>query len=148
MMRRISKDVESDELYRKIIDAEHPDPEETSSDAITSSACNIANTIGAAAIVNYTTSGSTTLRTARERPAMPILCLTEDISVARRMSLSFGVHAVHTKDVDNFADMVQKATHMAELHEIPGAVIFRLSPAASYIRGVSLAVDGGRLQSI
>lgn len=120
MMRRISKDVESDELYRKIIDAEHPDPEETSSDAITSSACNIANTIGAAAIVNYTTSGSTTLRTARERPAMPILCLTEDISVARRMSLSFGVHAVHTKDVDNFADMVQKATHMAELHEIAG----------------------------
>ena len=32
---------------------------------------------------------------------------------------------------------------MGELHEIPGAVIFLLSPAASYINGQTLAVDGG-----
>jgi len=118
MMRRIARDVEQDPLYRKIMDAEHPDPEETSSDAITASACRIAASIKAAAIVNYTTSGSTALRTARERPSMPILCLTEDLSVARRMALSYGVHAVHTEDVDNFADMVEKAVRMAKEHGI------------------------------
>ena len=32
---------------------------------------------------------------------------------------------------------------LAELHEIPGAVIFLLSPAASYINGHTLVVDGG-----
>lgn len=114
MMRKIARFVEQDPLYRKIMDAEHPDPEETSSDAITASACRIAASIGAAAIVNYTTSGSTALRTARERPAVPIICLTEYLDVARRMSLSYGVHAVHTEDVDNFSDMVEKAIRMAK----------------------------------
>jgi len=32
--------------------------------------------------------------------------------------------------------------------EVAAAIAFLASPAASYIRGVSLAVDGGRLRSI
>ena len=70
-------------------------------------------TIEAVAIVTYTTSGSTTLRAVRERPPMPILCLTSKLETARRLVLSFGVHAVHTADVDNFSDMVRKAVQIA-----------------------------------
>jgi pyruvate kinase len=114
MMRKIARDVEQDDLYRTIMDAEHPDPKENASDAITAAAHSVAQTINAAAIVNYTTSGSTALRTARERPSVPILCLTENLAVARRMALSYGVHAVHTKDVDNFGDMVKKAIKVAK----------------------------------
>ena len=66
----------------------------------------------AAAIVTYTTSGSTTLRAARERPKVPILCLTSKLETARRLTLSFGVHAVHTTDVNNFSEMVQKAVQI------------------------------------
>lgn len=40
------------------------------------------------------------------------------------------------------------AARMAEAHEIAAAVAFLASPAAGYITGVSLAVDGGRMQSI
>jgi pyruvate kinase len=118
IMDRIAEDVEKDELYRKIMDAEHPDPDNTPSDAITAAASNVATTIGAAAIVNYTTSGSTALRTARERPTVPILCLTSSLAVARRLQMCYGVYPVHTEDVDNFGDMVKKAVRVAEEHDI------------------------------
>lgn len=113
IMDKIATDVERDDLYRKIMDAEHPPPEHTPANAITSAASWIAHTISAAAIVNYTVSGSTTLRTSRERPTVPILCLTESLPVARRLCLSYGVHSVHTQDVDNFGDMVCKAVSTA-----------------------------------
>lgn len=118
IMDKIAADVEQDVLYRKVMDAEHPDPDKTSPDAITSAASWVAATVSAAAIVNYTTSGSTTLRTARERPSVPVLCLTENLSVARRLQLSYGVYPVHTKDVDNFSDMVDKACRLALQHGI------------------------------
>ena len=118
IMDKIAADVERDSLYRKIMDAEHPDPEKNSADAITAAASEVAATISAAAIVNYTTSGGTTLRTVRERPSVTVLCLTEHMVVARRLQLSYGVYPVHTKDVDNFSDMVKKACELALEHNI------------------------------
>lgn len=49
------------------------------------------------------------------------------------------------------ADAMQRtvpAGRFAEAHEIAAAIAFLCSPAAGYINGVSLAVDGGRMQSI
>lgn len=40
------------------------------------------------------------------------------------------------------------AGRFADAHEIAAAIAFLASPAAGYITGVSLAVDGGRMQSI
>lgn len=118
IMDKIAESVEVDNLYRKIMDAEHPDPEKTPSDAITSAASWVASTVAATAIVNYTSSGSTTLRTARERPSVRILCLTENLQVARRLQLSYGVYTVHTKDIDSFGEMVKKASRVALEHAI------------------------------
>lgn len=113
IMSRIAHRIENDENYRKIMDAQHPKPQHTASDAITAAAFQVADTIKASAICTYTTSGSTTLRAARERPTVPILCLTSKLETARRMALSYGVHAVHTSDVANFSEMVQKACSIA-----------------------------------
>ncbi|HYH39173.1 MAG TPA: pyruvate kinase [Azospirillum sp.] len=113
MMDRIARRVEQDPIYRTIMDAQHPDPQHTAADAITAAARQVAHTIEAAAIVTYTTSGSTTLRAARERPEVPILCLTSSIETARRLALAYGVHSVQTEDVENFSEMVQKATRIA-----------------------------------
>ncbi|MCK7594714.1 SDR family oxidoreductase [Pseudomarimonas salicorniae] len=48
------------------------------------------------------------------------------------------------------ADMLAHvpAGRMAEAAEVAAAVAFLASPAAAYINGISLAVDGGRMQSI
>lgn len=110
MMDRIATSVEKDTLYRKIMDADHPDTEENdASDAITAAAYHVANSINAAAIVNYTTSGSTALRTARHRPTVPILCLTQNAVIARRLMLSYGIRPVISPDIIDFDDMVSRA---------------------------------------
>jgi len=112
-MDRIAQRTQNDPSYHTGLIAQHQPLQNTSSDAITAAAKQVAETIGAVAIVTFTTSGSTTLRAARERPGIPILCLTSKMETARRLTLSFGVHAVHNADVHNFNEMVDKATAIA-----------------------------------
>ncbi|HYM30133.1 MAG TPA: pyruvate kinase [Candidatus Cybelea sp.] len=112
-MSRIAERIESEPLYRGIMDAEHANPEPTSADAITAAARQVAETINAAAIVTYTTSGSTALRAARERPRVPVLCLTPSLDTARRLTIAWGVHCVPNIDATNFGDMVEKAGRTA-----------------------------------
>ena len=118
IMDRIIARTERDPAYRAILETAHPDPEHTSPDAITAAARQVAETIDAVAIVTYTTSGSTTLRASRERPLVPILCLTEREKTARRLVLAWGVHSVITQDVRNFADMIEKACRIAQQEEL------------------------------
>jgi pyruvate kinase len=118
MMDRILKSVESDPLYRRLMDAGRHEPEATTADAISAAARQCAHTLSAAAIVTYTNTGSTTLRAARERPDVRILCLTPNLNTARRMSLTWGVHPVHGEDAHNFADMVQRAVRTARREQL------------------------------
>lgn len=114
MMDRIAASVEADPFYRPIMDAEHPAPRPgDNSDAISAGAHAIAINVQAAAIVTFTSRGMTALRAARQRPTCPILCLTPDASVARRMALSYGVHPVHSADITGFDEAVSKATTIA-----------------------------------
>jgi pyruvate kinase len=113
MMNRIVAQVERDTHFRQIMDAEHPDPQATANDAITAAARQVAHTVSAAAIVTYTTSGSTSLRAARERPDVPILSLTPSVGTARRLTLAWGIHCVHTHDVQDVDEMVKRATEHA-----------------------------------
>ena len=118
IMDRILKSVEGDPLYRRLMDASRREPEATTADAISAAARQCAHTLSAAAIVTYTNTGSTTLRAARERPDVRILCLTPNLDTARRMTLTWGVHPVQTEDAHNFADMVQRAVRVARQQQI------------------------------
>ena len=91
-----------------------PDP--TTADALAEAAKNIAKTVSAVAIICFTTSGSTARRIARERPSVPLLVLTPSQDTARRLGLLWGTHAVHTRDVESFEDMVAKSKRMALRH--------------------------------
>lgn len=114
IMDRICQRVEQDTLYRKGIEGDSPETEDDSSDAITTAAYHVGKNIDAACIVNYTTSGSTALRTARQRPARPIICLTQNESVARRLAVSYGVYAIHVTDVKNTDGALKKANEITK----------------------------------
>ena len=113
MMNRIIERVERDPHYRPLLDAVHATPEATAADAITAAARQVARTVSAAAIVTFTTTGSTALRAARERPESPILCLTPILDTARRLAVGWGLHCAVSKDATSFAEMVDMATAAA-----------------------------------
>ena len=109
MMDRIIRTTEKDKSYRSIITAIEPDIEETPPHAVAAAAADLADAIHSAAIVAFTSSGTTPARIARKRPTVPILALTPDIDVARRLCLLWGAHTVCTEDLHSYEEMIAQA---------------------------------------
>ena len=118
MMDRIASTVERDPVYPARIHFTQTKLEPTTADALAGSARQIASTVSATAMVCYTSSGATARRIARERPAVPLLAMSASLQTARRMGLLWGVHAVHTRDVASFEEMVGKGKRMALRHQL------------------------------
>ena len=106
MMDRIISHTENHKLYRSIIEALQPTPENTTPHAISAAAADVADAIGAAAIVAFTASGTTAMRAARKRPKVPILALSPGAGIARRMSLLWGAHTLVTEEISTYDEMV------------------------------------------
>ena len=117
IMDRIIRRVEKDPLYLQQMEATRTEPEATAADAITAAVRQVSETISAAVIVTFSSTGSTTLRASRERPRVPIMGLTPRLDTARRLALVWGVHSVHTDDVQTFRDMVSLSISAARLEE-------------------------------
>ena len=118
MMDRIATSVERDPSYQARIHFTQTRLEATTADALAGSARQIASTISATTMICYTSSGSTARRIARERPPVPLLAMSASLHTARRMGLLWGVHPLHTRDVDSFEEMVEKAKRMAIRHQL------------------------------
>ena len=116
-MNRIAVEVERDPIYRTIINAQRQTPEQTGADAIAVAARDVAETLDVKAICAWTSSGSTAMRIARERPAPAVLALTPNRATARQLSIVWGVHAVTTKDADDLDDMAKRACKFANREE-------------------------------
>ena len=112
-MNRIAEEVEGDPLYRNILNAQRAEPEATGADAIADAARHIADTLDLAAVICWTSSGSTAMRMARERPKPPVVALSPNISTGRRLSVVWGVHCVVTEDAHDQDDMVDRACRIA-----------------------------------
>ena len=69
-------------------------------------------------MVCYSSSGATARRIARERPPVPLLAMSASLHTSRRLGLLWGVHAVHTRDVASFEEMVEKGKRMALRHQM------------------------------
>jgi pyruvate kinase len=112
-MNRIAEEVECDPIYRTILDAQRTEPEATGSDAIAGAARQIAETLELSAVICWTSSGSTALRVARERPKSPIVAISPKLSTCRRVALTWGVHCILAEDARDLDDMVNRACRLA-----------------------------------
>jgi pyruvate kinase len=113
MMDRIAVSIENDPLYLSIIESQRNEPEETTSGAILAAVHQVTHTVHAKAVVCWTSSGSTALRAARERPEAPIVVLTPSVETARKLALGWGLHCVTTEDAHDLDDVVDRATEIA-----------------------------------
>lgn len=113
MMDRICCRTEEDETYTQMMEDMHPRSIGDASDSITTAAYYVAQDVDAKVIVTYTMSGSTALRAARQRPNVPIICLSPDMNVVRRLSLSYGVRGVYAPETQD--DFTGPAKHAGNI---------------------------------
>jgi len=116
MMDKIAGQVERDEDYKARVRFLKTTPDATTSDALAHACMTIADTVPISAITVFTASGSTARRVSRERPNTPVLVLTPSNRTARRVALLWGAHAVSTKDIGSFEEMIAKGKRMALRH--------------------------------
>jgi len=119
-MSRIAEAVESEKIYPSIIEAQRAAPEATGADAIAEATRDVAETLDLKVICAWTSSGSTGLRIARQRPRSSILALTPIESVARRLALVWGVHPIVTDDARDERDMADRACRHAYIEGFAG----------------------------
>lgn len=67
------------------------------SEAIAVSAVDVANTVHAKAIVVLSHSGSTAIKVSKQKPKTPIVVITDNEAVQRRMNLVWGVQTIYTE---------------------------------------------------
>lgn len=114
VMGQIISETERDRYYRRLLRVYPVEGEISDADAIATAAAQIAKSRDCAAVVTFTSTGSTTFRAARNRGEVPILGLTPSDHVARKLALVWGVYSVQTKDVTSFSDMVGKSVRMVQ----------------------------------
>jgi pyruvate kinase len=115
MMDRIIRAAEKDRgYYRWMSDASRPEPSATIPDAICASMRQVTTLLPIAAIVTYTSSGSSSLRASRERPATSILSMAASMETARRLTLAWGIHSVPIPPLNTMDEMSTFASAVAE----------------------------------
>jgi pyruvate kinase len=119
-MNRIAEAVESEKIYPSVIEAQRAAPEATGADAIAEATRDVAETLDLKVICAWTSSGSTGLRIARQRPRSAILALTPIESVARRLAVVWGVHPIVTDDARDERDMADRACRHAYIEGFAG----------------------------
>ena len=112
MMDRIIRSAEADPMQVAMLEAMRRT--QTGADAIGAAIRTVSEVLPLSAAIAYTKAGSSALRLAHERPRCPIMGLTPNRRVARRLALAWGVHAVHAEDATNVEDMVEKALRAAQ----------------------------------
>jgi len=112
-MNRIAEQVENDATYLPSVHVLHTEPEATGADAIAAAARQVAETLDLAAIVCWTSSGSTGLRVSRERPKCPIVAISPIVAAGRKLSVVWGIHCVIAEDAHDQDDMIERACRLA-----------------------------------
>ncbi len=113
MMASIITETEKVLPYERILREKSEQVTAQTDDAISYAACHMSQQLGAACIVAYTSSGSTALRVSKYRPEVPILAITPNASIVRRLALSWGIEPHLATEPSNVDIMFQEAAQLA-----------------------------------
>jgi pyruvate kinase len=91
MMAKIARETENELPYERILSERGTWLEHKTDELISYSACHTAHSLGAAALVAFTQSGSTAGRVSKYRPRVPILAITPNAAVVGSLLLRWGV---------------------------------------------------------
>ncbi len=137
IMSQIALEAESALPYEDILTNKGKDLQPQTDDAISYAACHTAQQLGAAAIVAFTSSGSTARRVAKYRPRMPILAITSNQLTQRQLALSWGVRAFKVPDVSRISDLFAQGARVAK-----GTAVAKKGDLVVITGGVPVAISG------
>lgn len=112
-MSRIAERAESALEYREIFIRQSTAQQTTITEAISQSVANSALDLDAKAIITPTESGYTARMVSKYRPKSPIIAVTPNEQVMRRLSLIWGVLPTHGEEARNTDEMFQLAVDNA-----------------------------------
>jgi len=114
MMAQIALEAEATLPYEEILTNKGKDLQPQTDDAISYAACHSAHQLGVAAIIAFTSSGSTARRVAKYRPKVPILAITPSSVTQRQLSLSWGVRAFQIPEPSKIAVLFARGARVAK----------------------------------
>ncbi|PLX74575.1 MAG: pyruvate kinase, partial [Desulfuromonas sp.] len=116
MMVRVAHDVESDPQLRAQVlhSVLESNGYRRLPEAIGQAACRVAETVGAAAILAFTQTGSTAALVAKFRPPVAVYAVTPSYAVRRRMTLYAGVRSIRV-DIEGDTETQIRAVEAAVL---------------------------------
>ena len=114
MLAKIAREAEDKLPYEQILSERGRWLEHKTDEMISYSACHTAHSLGAAALVAFTQSGSTAGRVSKYRPKMPILAITPDAVVGGRLMLRWGVYPFQTAGALSVDELLTTAAKLSK----------------------------------
>jgi pyruvate kinase len=108
-MARIIRSAEGDFSHERYLELV---PRREVSDSVAHAACVLANHLDAAAIVAPTSSGRTARYISRFRPKQPIIALSPDANVVRRLALYWGCLPHLVPQPTDTDDMIERSSQL------------------------------------
>jgi pyruvate kinase len=114
MMAQIALEAEAAIPYEDLLTSKGRDLEPQTDDAISYAACHAAHQLCAAAIIAFTSSGSTARRVAKYRPGVPILAITPSTTTQRQLAISWGVRAFQIPEPSKISTLFTRGARVAK----------------------------------
>jgi pyruvate kinase len=113
VMDSVIRNIERARHYHWIGHRPRPEPEHKIDEMIAYLAVGAAESLGASAIITFTTSGTTALRVAKFRPTVPIFAVTSSRAAEGRLGISYGTRSEYVEPVADTDGMVSAAISAA-----------------------------------
>jgi pyruvate kinase len=120
MMDKIAEYTEASIRYKHLTDDAYHcvDANDAQTQSIAQATCDIAQRLGAAAIITATSSGKTALAVSRYRPASPIIAATSRMEIVNRLALIWGVWPFLVGSVQNSDQMMKACIDLAQQSDV------------------------------